>query len=443
MMHTFSSQFHSVHSIAFHTLGCKVNFAETSFLSNDAEEHGYMVVPFRSKADVYIIHSCILTSQAEKKTRYSIAQAHRRNPDARIIVMGCLSQLKADELLKIPGVVAVQGNSSKFNLEEVLQKIDANQSILHFEDDMHSNPDFRISFSTNDRTRSFLKVQDGCDCYCAYCIVPYARGKSRSATLDEVLQSLEIITKKGFKEVVLTGINLGDFGKYTNQGFSQLLQTVGKHKEIQRIRISSLEPHHFTDELFEVLKSEQKIMPHFHIPIQAGDDKTLSRMGRTYSTEQIRTICDRLNDTSHSVCIAADVITGFPGETDDHFRSGLEFLESLPLAYMHVFTYSSRSNTRAASMSGHISAQEKKKRTTMMLQLSQKMKIKFYQSNFGSIHPVLIESDIKNELMYGFTDNYIRVRIPVDKHLTGKIVNMKLTHFIESEEVFEGEIVNA
>ncbi len=427
--------------IAFFTLGCKVNFSETSYLASQFDDDQFAKVSFHSVADFYIVHSCILTTQAEKKTRYAIAKAHRANPEARIIVMGCVSQLKADELKQLPGVTFVAGNETKFQLSEIVSHLILNKEQSPSTDNMHKSPDFHISWSMHDRTRSFLKVQDGCDCYCNYCIVPFARGKSRSASVNQAIEAAQQIAEAGFKEIVLTGINLGDFGKDTHENLSGLLKELCKIDKLERIRISSLEPHHFTDDLFETLAKEKKIMPHYHIPIQAGNNETLMRMGRNSSIADISKICDTLLVNKPTACIAADVITGFPGETDDEFQSSYDFFEKLPLAYMHVFTFSKRDNTKAALMEGQVHPLEKKRRTARLLELSAHKKADFYEKNLNKVHTILPESDNKKGYMYGFTENYIRIKIPFNQSLVNNIIRVKLLKVNHSEGVVEGVCV--
>jgi threonylcarbamoyladenosine tRNA methylthiotransferase MtaB len=433
-------------NIAFYTLGCKVNFSETSFLSDAVMKKGWSKTPFSAKADVYVIHSCILTSQAEKKTRYAIAKAHRQNPIAAVIVMGCVSQLKAEELLKLPGVSHVLGNESKFSLAEVLANLENKKQTEKLEvfanDDMHSQPGFHISWSSNDRTRSFLKIQDGCDCYCNYCIVPFARGKSRSANIAEVMKAVDDIVDAGFNEIVLTGINLGDFGKKSNETLANLIQLMDEKQGLKRIRISSLEPHHFTDDFFQAVKSVKKLMPHFHIPIQAGHNDVLNRMGRNYSIDQILHICNQLKNIHPDVCIAADVITGFPGETQLEFDEGMKFLSSLPLSYLHVFTFSARNDTAAAEMPNHVHPAEKKRRTARMLELSSSLKTEFYEAAKGKIKMVLPENANKNGMMSGFTENYIRVQFPYDNSLVNAMLEVQLTDFLHSSQVYNAKVLH-
>ncbi len=427
--------------IAYYTLGCKVNFSETSHLAYEAEQFGFLRVPFSEVADIYVIHSCILTSQAEKKTRNAIARAFKKNSQSEIIVLGCVSQLKAGELKKLPGVSHVFGNESKFRFTEILKAITEKKEIQPGTDDVHLYPEFHISWSHNDRTRSFLKVQDGCDCYCNYCIVPFARGKSRSATIEHVVQASEEITRAGFNEIVLTGINLGDFGKSQHKNLSQLLWILHQNEQLKRIRISSLEPQHFTDELFNTLSQLPKVMPHYHIPIQAGNNNTLKRMGRPYETHKIESICKQLIRIHPDACIAADIITGFPGETEEDFAHGFAFLQSLPLAYMHVFTFSARKYTKAADLPNQIHPIEKKRRTGRLLEISAKMKSSFYLRANNQIRKVLAESDNNNGMMYGYTDNYIRVKFPFNENYINQIIDVQLTDYSPSEAVYESKII--
>ncbi len=424
--------------IAFYTLGCKVNFSETSFLAGTLPSDKILRVSHTEKADLYVIHSCILTSQAEKKTRNAISRAHQKNPNAAIIVMGCVSQLKADEIAQMPGVYAVIGNNTKFDLPLIIQKYLRHEKHYFVADNVHLHPEFHITWSKNDRTRSFLKIQDGCDCYCSYCIVPFARGKSRSARAEDISRALEDITIAGFREIVLTGINLGDYGKERGESLTDAISIIHSNRHIERIRVSSLEPHHFTDDFFRKIKNFPKLMPHFHIPVQAGNDDTLKRMGRTYTTAFIENICRSLTEMYPGVCIAADVITGFPGETEEEAEQSRLFYHSLPLAYLHVFTYSARIGTKAASMSGQINPKVKKQRTEKLIELSESKKHEFYLSALGQTRTMLPESENKKGLMYGFTDNYIRVAIPWDKSLINQPVRVTLTDYCQEEGVCKG-----
>lgn len=426
-------------TIAFYTLGCKVNFAETSFLANSDNLNNFNKVNFSQIADIYVIHSCILTSAAEKKTRNSISKAHRTNPQADIIVMGCVSQLHANNLEKIPGVKYVLGNNSKFSLAEIIKKLDKNE-VYSKVDDVHSNPEFHLSYSQNERTRSFLKVQDGCDCYCNYCIVPYARGKSRSASIKQVIDAVDNITNSGIKEIILTGINLGDFGKERSESLISLLQEISKNKELQRIRISSLEPQHFSNQLIEEICSNPKIMPHIHIPIQAGSDSILQKMGRSYTRNRIQEICYSLVNKMPEVCIAADVISGFPGETDDEFENSYDFYKDLPLAYLHVFTYSEREGTVAAKFSEKVNPKIKKIRTDRLLDLSKSKKTEFALKYRNTIHEILVETSSKNGYVFGFTQNYIKTSIVNNPELYNQIVKVKLIDYNEEEEFYSTEI---
>lgn len=429
-------------TIAFYTLGCKVNFAETSFLANEVMIKDFKRVDFNETADFYVIHSCVLTSAAEKKTRYSISKAHRKNPEAAIIVMGCVSQIHSESISQLAGVSMVLGNDSKFSLPEAIEKIE-NEKNSFQKDDMHTKPEFHISYSLNDRTRSFLKVQDGCDCYCNYCIVPFARGNSRSATITQVIKAVDEITKVGYKEIVLTGINLGDFGLENNENLTQLLKEISKNEFLKRIRISSLEPHHFNNELINEICSNPKIMPHIHIPIQAGSDSTLKRMGRTYSTSKIQEICKKLTNKLPEICIAADIIAGFPGETDEEFEDSFNFYSQLPLAYMHVFTYSARKGTTAAEMSNQIDSKTKKERTNRLLELS-KSKKQIFSSNYkNSKQLILVESDNKKGFMSGFTENYIKALIPFNEELINQIVEVQLLEFNENEDYFKSKLIKS
>ena len=421
--------------ISIKTYGCKVNFAESSFIANQLKSNGYCIADFNEKADIYIIHSCVLTQSAEKKTRYSINKVHKKNPKAKIIVIGCDSQINSGALSKIPAVNLVLGNESKFKLAEKIQQLLNQEDKIIINDDVHNSPVFNTSWSFSERTRCFLKVQDGCDNYCNYCIVPYARGKSRSSNIDETIKYIYKITEAGFKEIVLTGINLGDFGKQYNQNITELLTQISKNTDIERIRISSLEPYYFNEQLLKLFANDTKLMPHFHIPIQSGSDKILQLMGRKHNTSYINSIVVKIKNHIPDACIAVDVITSFSSETDDDHKESMDFYNSIPIAYMHVFPFSLRKGTVAYSMKGQVDAQTKKNRTDELLALSGKKKKEFYLSQIGKNHNVLIEAALKNGFMYGFTENYVKIKIQKNIELINNIIKAKPIAFIENEEV--------
>jgi threonylcarbamoyladenosine tRNA methylthiotransferase MtaB len=426
-------------TVAFHHFGCKVNFAEESTISRQFVEKGYMLTDFRNVADVYVISTCVVTTAAEKKCRAAIRQAHKINPEAKIAVIGCYSELKKDEIAKIDGVNVILGHTGKFNLIEALEDGTPEAiSVLK----PYSRLDFIPSFSYGDRTRSFLKIQDGCDYFCTYCTIPMARGRSRSDTIRHVLQTAGEVIETGIKEIVLTGVNIGDFGRQNNESFLDLLKALDKVSEIQRIRISSIEPDLLSDEIIDLIGHSVRIMPHFHIPLQSGSDHVLKSMKRKYNTDLFTSRVNKIRSTLPLACIASDVIAGFPGETDVDFAETYELIEKLDLSYLHVFSYSSRENTLAAKMDDPVPDKIKKKRSDLLHDLSHKKKTAFYLKNMGQEEYVLLESDNTNGFMHGFTGNYIKICTPYDPALSNKIKKVKLdrldkdlTYIVKSEEL--------
>lgn len=428
--------------IAFQTFGCKLNFAETSAIARQFKEDRYNTVEFKEKADIYVIHSCTVTSQADKKCKAAIRQAMRRNPEASVAVIGCYAQLKPDELKSLPGVRIVLGNNEKYNLFSLIDNNDQHH-YGHYvtEHDGPTDKDLKTShlykpgYSMNDRTRSFFKVQDGCDYFCTYCAIPFARGRSRSATIKETIEVAKEIASSEMREIVLTGVNIGDFGRQYNESFYGLVKELNELDGIDRIRISSIEPELLEDKIIETVSKSDKLMPHFHIPLQSGTDRILELMKRKYKREVFESRVKRIKSLMPSACIAADVITGFPGETEEDFNDTASFIQSLPISYLHVFTYSSRPNTRAAQMEGLVNEKEKSRRSKILHQLSEEKKQQFYLENQGTAHEVLWESDVDNGMMFGFTDNYIRCKTTFDKLKINQIqkVNLKT---VDSDGVY-------
>ena len=327
-------------SIAFHHFGCKVNFAEASSLAGNFRDKGLEVKDFHEQADVYVISTCVVTAVAEKKCRAAIRQAHKLNPDAKIAVIGCFSELKPDELKSMEGVDIVLGHSGKFHLPEALEKLDSQEHPASdtIESDLINDPyHFVPSYSSNDRTRSFLKIQDGCDYFCSYCTIPLARGKSRSDTITNIMEEVEEIASKGIQEIVLTGVNIGDFGKITGEKLIDLLHKLETRSEIPRFRISSIEPDLLTDDIISLVASSERFLPHFHIPLQSGSNDILAAMRRKYSRELYASRVKKIKELMPHACIAADVIVGFPGESETHFLENYSFLEEIPVSYLHVF----------------------------------------------------------------------------------------------------------
>ena len=384
--------------IAAHTLGCKLNFAETSDLLRHLAEEGNTIVEWGSVADLYIVNTCTVTAIAEKKCRAAIRQAHRLNPDAQIVVMGCFAQVAADEIRKMPGVTQVLGNESKRLL----------------------------SYSGEDRTRTFFKIQDGCDYFCTYCAIPYARGRSRSATLEETLCAARRIAATGAKEVILTGVNTGTFGQQQGESFLDLLKGLDQIEGILRYRISSIEPNLLTDEIIDFVAHSRALLPHFHIPLQAGSNHVLQLMHRRYDTAFYASKLQKIKTVMPDACIAADVMAGFNGESEEEFRKVLTFIDSLPISYLHVFTYSDRPGTAALKLGEKIPVAVRREHTARLLELSEKKHSDFIASQMGKMRPVLWESTRHDGGMLGWTDNYIRLSRPYEAGLAGTVTEEKI-----------------
>jgi threonylcarbamoyladenosine tRNA methylthiotransferase MtaB len=393
-------------------------------LSRQFKENGFLLKDFREKADVYVISTCVVTSVAEKKCRAAIRHAHHLNPDAKIAVIGCFPELMPDQLQKMDGVSIVLGHSAKFTLFGEIKNL-FHQDYTRQRVDS-SSAGFVSSWSFGDRTRSFVKIQDGCDYYCSYCTIPLARGHSRSDTIDHVIRNVQETLKAGAKEVVLTGINIGDFGKNTKETFADLLRELEKVSEIPRIRVSSIEPDLLNDEVIELIASSKKFMPHFHIPLQSGSPQILKLMKRKYDPELFTSRILKIRDLIPAACIATDVIVGFPGETDNDFMETYDFIESLELSYLHVFSYSKRANTLAANLTDPVQDKIKKHRSDILHQLSVNKKKIFYLKHKGMTGKVLFESDNSNGYMHGFTENYIKVKTKFNPTLVNKITPVLL-----------------
>jgi threonylcarbamoyladenosine tRNA methylthiotransferase MtaB len=435
-------------SIAFHHFGCKVNFAEASALSRQFQENGFEVKDFHDPADVYVISTCVVTTVAEKKCRAAIRQAHKINPKAKIAVIGCFSELKPDELSHMEGVDLVLGHTGKFNLLEELGKLD--QAIdtpgeTH-EHDYHggiAKPSgakqdaFIPSFSYGDRTRSFLKIQDGCDYYCTYCTIPLARGRSRSDTVENAVKNANEIVANGIMEIVLTGVNIGDFGHHNGETFLQLISALDQVDGLNRIRISSIEPDLLSNEIIEFVATSASFLPHFHIPLQSGCNKILKAMHRRYNRELYASRVQKIKELMPNACIAADVIVGFPGETGEDFLDTFNYLRDLEISYLHVFTYSKRDNTLAAKMDAAVPDKVKKERSEALHKLSDEKKHLFYQQNRNTEVEVLFESDNSKGFMHGFSENYIKVKTPFHPDLVNRIVKVKIETMVE-----DGYLVN-
>ena len=416
----------NISKIAFHTLGCKLNFSESSYISKSLQENDYNIVNFNEFADAYIINTCSVTDNADKKFKYFVKQAQKINPNAFIAAIGCYAQLKPNELLSVDGVDLVLGASDKFNLLEYLKNIDSDYSNKVHSCNINEVNFFKESYSLNHRTRAFLKVQDGCDYKCSFCTIPLARGKSRSNSISNVIENVYKIASQNIKEIVLTGINLGDFGKTENtelnSNFFDLVKQLDSLDLDIRFRISSIEPNLLSDEIINFISSSKKFVHHFHIPLQSGSDNILRLMRRRYDTQLYRSRIEKINKLMPDACIGVDVIVGFPGEDDNLFLESMSFLENLNVSYLHVFTYSERDNTHAISLPDSVDANVRAKRSKLLRLLSSRKKAAFYEQNVGSIQDVLFESEEKDGFIEGFSSNYIRYRRPWDPNLIGTIV---------------------
>ena len=421
-----------ISSVALSTLGCKLNFSETSSISSNLEKNNFKVVPFNQYADAYIINTCSVTENADNKFKVFVKKALKINPNAFVAAIGCYAQLKPEELLSVKGVDLVLGASEKFNIVEYLQNVDQDFSKLDHSCNINDVDSFTETYSTSSRTRAFLKVQDGCDYKCSFCTIPLARGKSRSNTIENVVKNVNEIISNGIKEIVLTGINLGDFGKRqsdnikTNEDFLELIKTLDKIDGVERYRVSSIEPNLLGDEIISFISTSKRFVPHFHIPLQSGSDVILKKMRRRYKTDLYRSRVDLIRKLMPSASIGVDVIVGFPGETDEMFLETYDFIKKLDISYLHVFSYSERENTNAIELKGVIPKKIRNKRSKILRLLSASKKLSFYKQHIGGDYNVLFESENKNGFIEGYTENYIRVRKNWNKKLVGKIQKVRI-----------------
>ena len=411
--------------IALHTLGCKLNFSETATISRDFIQHGFEKVDYRDKADIYVLNTCSVTENADKEARKLIRQAKRRNPDSIVAVIGCYAQLKPNDIAIIDGVDIVLGAEEKFNLLNHLDGIDLNGGAQVIQSEIDHVHKFTPSYSSGERTRSFLKVQDGCDYTCSFCTIPLARGESRSDTIENTMKTAREVAKTDSREIVLTGVNIGDFGKGTSESFFDLVQQLDMLDGIDRIRISSIEPNLLTNEIIEFCAESNKFMPHFHVPLQSGSDKILGAMRRRYKRDLYEERTEKINSIIPDVCIGVDVIVGFPGETDDDFLDTYNFLNELNISYLHVFTYSERENTDAAKMGEVVSKEKRAERSKMLHILSDKKRRYFHEKFINQNRPVLFEN-MKNGKLLGHTDNYIQIQVDGGFDLINTIHPVKL-----------------
>ena len=399
--------------VAFYTLGCKLNFSETSTIARSFEDAGYIKVDFdKEAADVYVVNTCSVTENADKKCKKIVRDIRRISPDSFVAIIGCFAQLKPKEISLIPGVDAVLGANQKFRILELLDEFEKKPDQVVFTSEIEEVTQFNSSYSINDRTRTFLKVQDGCDYSCTFCTIPLARGKSRSDTIENVVAQARKIGQSGIKEVVLTGVNTGDFGIINGKReshFIDLIKALDKVEEVERFRISSIEPNLLNEEIIDFVKNSKRFMPHFHIPLQSGSDNLLKKMKRRYLTKLYTSRIEYIRQQMPEAGIGVDVIVGFPGETEEEFTTTYNYLNNLDVSYLHVFTYSERDNTEAVSMEGVVDMGERHKRSKMLRILSEKKRRAFYEEHIGSSRNVLFEKVEEDGSIEGFTDNYIRV----------------------------------
>lgn len=427
-------------TVAFYTLGCKLNYSETSSIGRLFEDAGYQEVDFRDGADIYVINTCSVTDFADKKCRNIVRRALKFSPDAKVVVVGCYAQLKPQEISEIPGVDLVLGAAEKFRILEYIDSLSkAPGKGMVRAGEIREVKDFVNAFSFGDRTRSFLKVQDGCDYKCSFCTIPLARGKSRSDTVENVVANAHKIADMGVKEIVLTGVNIGDFGNGTEviEGvkpkkeamFIDLIRELDKVEGISRFRISSIEPNLCTDEIIEFVAQSERFVPHFHMPLQSGNNKQLQQMRRRYKRELYAERVARIKSLMPHCCIGVDVIVGFPGETEEDFLETYRFINELDISYLHVFTYSERPNTPADEMDNPVPMEERRRRNQMLNILSEKKRRHFYEQHLGQTRPVLFEQHPDSKLMSGFTDNYIKIEAPLDESLLNEIAEVTLLDF--------------
>ena len=409
-------KFAAMSRVAIHTLGCKLNFSESSTIVRQLEDNGFSRVDFSDEADIYIINTCSVTDNADKKCRTTVKSVLKQNPEAYVVVIGCYAQLKPKEISEIPGVDMVLGAAEKFNMIEHLHTLKKEEEAIVFNKNIKETQDFVPAFSYGDRTRSFLKVQDGCDYFCSFCTIPLARGKSRNATVAETVAKAKEVAATDIKEVVITGVNIGDFGadqEYA-ETFYDLIVELDKVEGIERYRISSIEPNLLSNEIIDFVAASDKFVPHFHIPLQSGDDEILTKMRRKYLSDLYVDRISRIKEQMPNSCIGVDVIVGFPGETEEHFLTTYNFLNALDISYLHVFPYSERNNTTAKKMQGQVTKAEKTERAQRLRILSAKKKRYFYETQVGREMEVLWEEEKQGENMQGFSENYIRFEAPYD-----------------------------
>lgn len=412
---------------AYYTLGCKLNFSETSTISQSLSDSGYAKVEFDSGADVYVINTCSVTESANKKCRNIVRKALNYNPEAYVVVIGCYAQLKPQEIADIKGVDLVLGANEKFNVGDHLNDLHKRQETQILSNEIKDTKEFVPGFSTTDRTRSFLKIQDGCNYFCSFCTIPLARGRGRNASIKDTIAKAKELAKTDVKEVVLTGVNIGDFGYGTDEDFFGLIQELDKIEGVERFRISSIEPNLLSNEIIEFVSKSKRFTPHFHIPLQSGSDVLLKSMRRRYISSLYVSRVEKIKELMPDACIGVDVIVGYPGETDEEFMKTYNFLNELPVSYLHVFTYSERDNTTALRMDGVVPKDVRKARSNMLRILSEKKKRAFYEANVNLEDKVVFEGSEDNGLMHGFTTNYVKVKTAFNPLMVNQSAKVKMT----------------
>jgi len=424
--------------VAFYTLGCKLNYSETSTIGRQFINAGFEIVDFTKAADVYIINTCSVTENADKKCRKVVKEALKHSPAAYITIVGCYAQLKPQEIAEIEGVDMVLGAAEKFQIVDYISDLTKNPKTIIFNSPIQETNDFIPSYSYGDRTRTFLKVQDGCDYSCTFCTIPLARGASRSDTIESIVKQAEEIAASGVKEIVLTGVNIGDFGIRNGERdnkFFDLVKALDEVKGINRIRISSIEPNLLTHEIIAFVAQSKRFMPHFHIPLQSGSGKILALMRRRYKRELYLDKVKTIKELMPNACIGVDVIVGFPGETREDFLDTYNFINNLDISYLHVFTYSERDDTPAKNMEGVVPGSHRADRSKMLHILSDKKRRAFYESQLGKEEEVLFEADQKEGFMHGFTSNYVKVKVKYDPVLVNELKRVKLETLLPEGEV--------
>jgi len=428
--------------VAFKTLGCKLNYSETSSISREFVKKGYEKVSFDDASDIYVINTCSVTQNADKEFKYLVNKVKRKNPNSSVIAIGCYAQLKPKKISEIPGVDLVLGADKKFEILNYLNLEDQDNNNIH-SCEINSVDFFKSSYSLGDRTRSFLKVQDGCDYKCTYCTIPQARGKSRSGTIPELLDNIKYLVSSGVKEIVLTGVNIGDYGifdvktKKRETSFHELISNIDLIPDLNRVRISSIEPNLLSDEIIQFVHNSNSFVKHFHIPLQSGSDKILKLMKRRYLKNLYISRINKIKELMPDCCVGVDVIVGFPGEKEEDFNETYEFLKSLNISYLHVFSYSERDNTESLKINHKVPKKTRATRSQILRKLSDKKKMNFYKSNINQIRPVLFESKNYDGYIHGYTDNYIRVKTLWSKNLVDNVVDCALI------KIDDGIIVNA